>query len=82
MSGPDQITVPVRIGTVVRDFGPMFMWSGPWSEDKWSVVRGPNYGPEFWSEIKWSGPWSEIFGPILNGPVRSEVLVRIFRTGP
>ena len=29
---------------MVRDFGPEFMWSGPWSEDKWSVVR--NLGPE------------------------------------
>ena len=30
MIGPEQITVPVRIGTVIRDFGPNFIWSGPW----------------------------------------------------
>ena len=27
MIGPDQISVPVRIGTVIRDFGPNFIWS-------------------------------------------------------
>ena len=54
MIGPDQITVPVRIGTVVRDFGRNFIWSGPWSGVIWSdilvrsVVRTylvRNFGP-------------------------------------
>ena len=32
MIGPDLITIPARIGTVVRDFGPIFIWSGLWFE--------------------------------------------------
>ena len=38
MIGPEQITVPVRIGTVIRDFGPNFIWSGPWYELNWSEL--------------------------------------------
>ncbi len=49
---------------------------------QYQMVRGTNYHPEFWSEIKWFSPWSEFFDPILNDPVRSEVLVRIYRTDP
>ena len=42
MSGPDKITVPVRIGTVVGSFAPV---RGP-------KINGPLRGPEFWSELK------------------------------
>jgi len=38
MIWPDQITVPVRIGTAVQDFGPNFIWSDPWPGAKWSVI--------------------------------------------
>ena len=32
------ITVPVRIGTAVRDFGPNLILFDPWPEDKWSEI--------------------------------------------
>ena len=85
MIGPDQITVPVRNGTVVRNFGTIYFWSGPWSELKW-------YGPwsEIWSEIlvrdlfgTVRGPnfWSEIDGPV-RGPNFWSVISVPVRDGP
>ena len=82
MIGPDQITVPVRFGTVVRDFGPNYIWSGPWSDFLVrsylvrSVVR--RFGPKLFGPVRGPAFRSE------NSLVRSvsEALVRNFRTGP
>ena len=62
MIGADQITLPVRFGTLVRDFGPIFIWSGPWSELNWS--KHTSSGPRatdlvriFLTSPSWSGPY-------------------------
>ena len=61
MIGTDQITVPVRIGTVVRDFGPNFI--GP--------VRGPNLiGPKLIGPVRGPSIWSVFSVPVRVGPVR------------
>ena len=54
MIGPDQITVPVRIGTIlVRDLGLRLF--GPVGGLK--LVGPVRYlNPRFWSEIKWPSP--------------------------
>ena len=68
MSGLDQITVRVRIGTGVRDFGPKLDCK----------VRGAR----FWSETRWSGPypifWSAISGPIRDSPDRVSKDINFF----
>ena len=57
MIGWDQITVSIRIGTVVRDFGPNCIRSGLWSPDNWSeILVRPIVRTEF-------------VGPIHIGPV-------------
>ena len=54
---PNQITVPVRIGTVVRDFG--------------TILFGLVRGTKFWYETQWFGSgsdsWFVISGPLRNG---------------
>ena len=75
MSGPDQITVPVRdwsvnylVRSVVRNLVRDYVVRSV-VRDFGPKIFGPVRGPEFWSEIIWSGPLYV-------------VLVRIFRTGP
>ena len=61
MIGPDQITVPDRFGTLVRDFG---------------LVRGPNLiGPNLLRPVRGSAIWSVFSVPVRFGPVR--IFIRI-----
>ena len=79
MIGPNQITVPVRIGRVERDLNPKFIWSGPWSEI-WSVSvpisgqrTGPNeIGPNFRTTDRIEKLWTLRYrpGPEGLGPDR------------
>ena len=80
---PNQITVPVRIGTVVRDFGTIlfgsvrgtkFIWFG-----SWFVILVRNFGTkvngsvrvrEFWYETQWFGSCSD-FWFVISVPVRN-----------
>ena len=67
MIGPDQITVPVRIGTVVRDFGP---------------VRSPNLiGPKLIGPVRGLAIWSVFFPIVIFSDRTDSVIgtVRIFK---
>ena len=65
ISGLDQITVPVRMGMVVRDFRSETKWPGPWSEILvrnslvWFVFK--LLVRHFRTNPRWSGSYCSIF---------------------